>query len=220
MISPSSRRNRPGSRPACARRARRGTAAQSTRLRHSVSAVFSTEARDRQYTMPESPSCSPRTSPSSWRAGSALGSIRYWMFGRSKLATKCRAPARPSRLTISSLVALVAVAVSAIRGTAGKRVCSPRAPGSRAGNRDPTGDAVRLVDREQRDPAAVEQPQRGLGVQPLRRQVQQVELAGQEVRLHPAPRPGVLGGVQEARPEPEPRSARPPGLSSARSAAR
>ncbi len=51
--------------------------------------------------------------------------MRYWMFGRSKLATNCRASPSPSRDTISARVALVAVAVSAIRGTSGQRSCSP-----------------------------------------------------------------------------------------------
>ena len=74
--------------------------------------------------MPASPGCSVRSRSSSWRRGSSLGSIRYWMLGRSKLATKCRALAQFSRVAISARVCSVAVAVSAIRGTAGQRSCS------------------------------------------------------------------------------------------------
>jgi hypothetical protein len=50
--------------------------------------------------------------------------MRYWMLGRSKLAVKCRASVRRSRVAISVRVALVAVAVSAMRGTSGQRSCS------------------------------------------------------------------------------------------------
>ena len=85
------------------------------------SAVCSTEARVRQYTIPASPACSVRSSCSSCRLGSFLGAMRYWMFGRSKLATKWRAPVRPRRVAISARVAFVAVAVSAISGTSGQR---------------------------------------------------------------------------------------------------
>ena len=74
--------------------------------------------------MPASPGCSVRSSVSSCLSGSALGSIRYRMFGRSKLATKCLAAVRFSRSAISVLVAWVAVAVSATRGTSGHRSCS------------------------------------------------------------------------------------------------
>ena len=67
----------------------------------------------------------------------------------------------------------------------------------------PLGHAVRLVDGEQRDRAAVEQPQRGFGPQPLRRQVEQVELAVHERVLDPAPLVGVLRRVEESRPHAE-----------------
>ncbi len=93
-----------------------------------MSAVFSTDARDRQYTIPASPGCSVRSRSSSCRAGSALGSMRYRMFGRSKLATKWRAWARFSRVAISARVAAVAVAVSAMRGTPGQRSCRSDSP--------------------------------------------------------------------------------------------
>jgi len=62
----------------------------------------------------------------------------------------------------------------------------------------PLRDAVRLVDREQRDGAPVQQPRRGLHAQPFRRQVEQVQLAGQEGRLHLTALLAVLRGVQEA----------------------
>ena len=78
--------------------------------------------------MPACPGCSVRSSRSSWRRGSFFGSIRYWMFGRSKLATKCRASPSPSRVTISPSVCRVAVAVTAIRGTEGHRSCSTDSP--------------------------------------------------------------------------------------------
>ena len=74
--------------------------------------------------MPASPACSVRSSSSSWAFGSFFGAIRYWMFGRSKSATKWRAFSRPSREAISACVAGVAVAVSAIRGTLGQRSCN------------------------------------------------------------------------------------------------
>ena len=74
--------------------------------------------------MPASPACSVRSRSSSWRCGLSFATIRYWMFGRSKLATKCLASVRFSRVAISRWVASVAVAVSAIRGTSGQRSCS------------------------------------------------------------------------------------------------
>ena len=67
----------------------------------------------------------------------------------------------------------------------------------------PLGHAVRLIDGEQRHRAAVEQPQGGLGPQPLRRQVEQVELAVQEGVLDPAALVGILRGVEEAGPHAE-----------------
>ena len=63
----------------------------------------------------------------------------------------------------------------------------------------PLRHAVRLVDGEQRDRAAVEQPQRRFGAQPLRRQVEQVQLAVHERVLDAPPRIGILGRVEEAR---------------------
>jgi len=63
--------------------------------------------------------------------------------------------------------------------------------------------AVRLVDGEQRDNAAVEEPQRRLGAQPLGRQVEQVQPALQESGLDQAALAGILGGVEEPGPDPE-----------------
>lgn len=65
--------------------------------------------------------CSSRRKASSCFLGSAFGTIRYWMLGRSKLASKCRAVGMFSRCVISWCVARVAVAVRAIRGTSGQR---------------------------------------------------------------------------------------------------
>ena len=50
--------------------------------------------------------------------------MRYWMFGRSKLDTKCLAPSSERRDVISRCVASVAVAVRAMRGTSGQRSAS------------------------------------------------------------------------------------------------
>lgn len=71
----------------------------------------------------------------------------------------------------------------------------------------PLGHAVRLVDREERDVAPVEQLDGRGELQPLRRQVQQVELARDELRLDDPPLVEVLRGVEEARLTPAVRSA-------------
>ena len=91
-----------------------------------------------------------------------------------------------------------AVAVSAMRGTPGKRsrehrelqVLGPEVVA-------PLRHAVRLVDREQRDARGVaelvEQAEERLGEQPLGRDVEQVELARAEPARAPRarrPRPG------------------------------
>jgi hypothetical protein len=57
---------------------------------------------------------------------------------------------------------------------------------------------VRLVDGEQRDLAAIQQLPGGVEAQPLRRQVQQIEFARDELRLDGPPLVGVLRGVEEA----------------------
>jgi hypothetical protein len=67
----------------------------------------------------------------------------------------------------------------------------------------PLRHAVRLVDREHRDPAAAEQPERGIGAEPFRREVEQVQFAAAELSLdHPA-LARVLGGIEEGRVDPE-----------------
>ncbi len=67
----------------------------------------------------------------------------------------------------------------------------------------PLGHAVRLVDGEQRDRALVEQPRRRLDAEPLRGQVQQVQLARAVGLLHLAALVGVLRGVEEPGAHPE-----------------
>ncbi len=61
----------------------------------------------------------------------------------------------------------------------------------------PLGDAVRLVDGEEGDLAAGEQVEGAVQAQPLGRQVQQVQLAREELGLHHAPLVEVLRGVHE-----------------------
>ncbi len=51
----------------------------------------------------------------------------------------------------------------------------------------PLRDAVGLVDGEQRQRRAVEQTEHPLGHQPLRRDVEQVELAGEQVHARSPP---------------------------------
>ena len=89
------------------------------------------------------------------------------------------APLRESAAsTISSRVGSSAVAVSAIRGTSGKRSAQHRQPHVFGAEIvAPLRDAMRLVDREQRDPALAEQVQAARHQQPFRRDVEQVELA-------------------------------------------
>ena len=129
--------------------------------------------------MPASPSCSVRRRLSSWSRGLSLGAIRYWMLGRSKLATKC------SR--VPELQALRDLRVGLLGRGGGQR--DPRNLGPALVQHrqlqvvgpevvPPLGHAVRLVDGEQRDGAAVQQ----LDASPARRsrsgrQVQQVQLA-------------------------------------------
>ncbi len=62
---------------------------------------------------------------------------------------------------------------------------------------------MRLVDREQADRGLVEQAQGRGGLQPLRGQVEQVKLAGQEIGLHRRLLAAVLAGVKEASPDAE-----------------
>jgi hypothetical protein len=113
------------------------------------------------------------------------------------------AAARFSRVAISAWVASVAVAVSAIAARrpalvqlGERQVVGPEVVA-------PLGHAVRLVDGEQRDPAALQQRRGRRAAQPFRGQVQQVDLAGDVGRLHRAALVGALGGVEEPGPHPE-----------------
>ena len=73
------------------------------------------------------------------------------MFGRSKPATISPSSGMPSWARMSARVCASAVAVSASRGTSGKRVEQrPQQPVVGAEIMPPFGDAMRLVDREQR----------------------------------------------------------------------
>ena len=80
----------------------------------------------------------------------------------------------------------------------------------------PLGDAVGLVDREQRDRHPPEQLQETLGQQPLRGHVEQIQLAGQQCPLHPRLLVARQGRVQKGGPHPELPQAHPPGPASAR----
>ena len=116
------------------------------------------------------------------------------MFGRSKLETNRRAPSSPRRSTISSRVTRSAVAVSAMRGTPGKRSCSSELHVFGTEVVAPLRHAVRLVDGEQRKPRrglqALELLQEARHQQPLRRDVQKIVLAGEQAALD---RTGLLG---------------------------
>ncbi len=145
--------------------------------------------------MPADRSGCDRMNAASWRRGSTLGSMRYWMFGRSKLATKCRAEPSRSRSVISRCVAGVAVAVSASRGTPGNRsreIAERQVVGTEVVA--PLRHAVRLVDRDDAEPAARQQGDEAARPlpqgQPLGSDVEQIEVAG-EVRPLDA---GSLGG--------------------------
>ena len=98
-------------------------------------------------------------------------------FGRWKLATKVSAASIRSARRMSSRVRGSAVAVSAMRGTPGN--CSARHARLavfRAELVAPLRDAMRLVDREQRELQARQPLQRAVRQQPLRRDVEQIEL--------------------------------------------
>ena len=101
------------------------------------------------------------------------------MFGRSKPATNDPAVGRgPAARRSRARVGASAVAVSARRGTSGKRSCRTRelevvGPEVVA----PLRDAMRLVDREQGDPCTRPAGRGSRRQQPLRRHVEQVELA-------------------------------------------
>ena len=140
--------------------------------------------------MPASPGCSVRSSSSSCVPGSFFGTIRYWMLGRSKLATKCRASVEVEpggdlgvgRGRSPSRSARCAARRPALVQHRQRQVVGPEVVA-------PLGDAVRLVDREQRDlargRAAASSPSTR---ERLRRQVEQVELAARGTPPRPSRR--------------------------------
>ena len=109
--------------------------------------------------MPASPGCSVRSSASSWRARLVLRHDPVLDVGPVEAGHE--AAGRPQLQPLGDLRRgwpSVAVAVSAIRGTSGQRSCSTESaqvvgPEVVA----PLGDAVRLVDGEERDLPPVEQ---------------------------------------------------------------
>ncbi len=127
---PSPRRRRGGSgtgwRRERMRRARRGTAAHRCPACAGSRRSARRSCGSARTRCPAERSGWARMNASSCLRGSTLGSMRYWMFGRSKLATKCCASVSRRRSVISRCVASVAVAVRATRGTPGN--CSPRSP--------------------------------------------------------------------------------------------
>lgn len=110
--------------------------------------------------------------------GSTLGTIRYWMFGRSKLATKCFAAPSCSRSVISLCVAAVAVAVSHARhpGEPLAQVAQGEVVGAEVVT--PLRHAVRLVDRDHAERSALKKSSGLRAGKTLRCDVDEVELAG------------------------------------------
>jgi len=141
--------------------------------------------------------------PAAAAAGRFFATIRYWMFGRSKLATKCRRHRSPSRLAISACVASVR-SVSAILGTFGsvrgrhrqREIVRPEVVSHCA-------DAVRLIDGERGDLATVQELPRRVQLQPLGREIQHVQLAGEEHGLDEAPLAQDPRASSGTRPAPE-----------------
>ena len=91
---------------------------------------------------------------------------------------------------ISARVCGSAVAVSAMRGTVGEALVQQRqlqVVGAEVVT--PLRHAVRLVDREQRDPRAAEEVEAARGGQPLGRDIEEVELAREQRALGAARRP-------------------------------
>ena len=134
--------------------------------------------------MPDSPSCSAVISFSSCSRGEALGSIRYWMLGRSKLETKCFGVLHPQ--TLGELT------VGGLGGRRGQR--DPRDAREGVGQHRqphvvgaevvaPLGDAVRLVDRDEGEPGTLQQVDGAGEHKTLRRHIKQIDLAGQQLLL-------------------------------------
>ena len=167
--------------------------------------------------MPASPECSVRSSSSSCRLGSFLRHDAVLDVGAVE--------ARHEVTGVLQVQPVRDLGVGRLGGRRGQRDAGhvgpslvQRGQGEVVGPEvvPPLGHAVRLVDGEQRDRAAVEQPQRGLDAQPFRRQVEQVQLAGEELGLDRAALVEVLRGVEEPGPYAERRAARRPGPASAR----
>ena len=140
------------------------------------------------------------------------------MLGRSKPARISPSSGMPSWTRMSARVRLSAVAVSASRGTSrcwsSKRQQQPIVgPEIMA----PFADAMRLVDREQRDVGFLQQPRETLGRRPLGRDIEQVELGHRAARRRIAARI-VAGAGQRQRRESRSRRRCAPGPASARSA--
>ena len=154
--------------------------------------------------MPASPACSVRSRCSNCRRGSSLATIRYWMLGRSKPGHEVLGGAE-----VEPLGDLLVGLGGGGRGQRDPRHLRPALVQHRQGQVvrpevvPPLGHAVRLVDREQRDLAPLQQPLGAGGLQRLGGQVEQVELPGGELGLHHPALARVLGGVEEAGPHTE-----------------
>ena len=150
---PSRRRRRAGSatgsRRGRRRRARRGTAARRCPACGGTRRSARRTCGSARRRCPPSRAGCERMNASSCRRGSTFGSMRYWMFGRSKLATKCRASGSRSRSVISRCVASRRRRGERDARDAGElRRRGRRARGSRGGSRDPT--ATRSAPRRSR----------------------------------------------------------------------
>ena len=120
------------------------------------------------------------------------------MLGRSNPATISPSSGMPSCARMSARVRASAVAVSASRGTPAKRIEQrPQLAIVGAEIVAPFADAMRLVDREQRQSAPAEQAAETPRSRALRRDVKQVELAGAEARRS-SPRARASAEVSEA----------------------
>ena len=134
--------------------------------------------------MPASPEWRSVMKALSCAGAFCLSTISYLIFGRSKLATKLGAPASPSRSTISRRVRSSAVAVSAMRGTSGKRsdiTDRPIYSGRKSWPHCDTQCASSIANK--RDLGAAEQGEAARRQQPLGRDVEQIEVAGEQPRL-------------------------------------
>ena len=119
------------------------------------------------------------------------------MFGRSKLEMNTRAAPSSRRDTISARVCSSAVAVSATRGTPGKRRASTDSwmySGRKSWPHCETQCASSIANRLKATDS--EQLQAALRQQPLGRQVQQVQLPGPHQPLDALRLLPVQGGVQ------------------------